>query len=71
MLNGVALDPAATYKVAMNNFLGFGGDSFPSMLAGDIVNFGADDLVALEAFLAANNPYNPASAGGTRITRVN
>jgi 5'-nucleotidase len=70
-LNGQPLDPAGTYKVAMNNFLGFGGDSFPAMFAGDVVNFGADDLVALEAFLGANNPYNPASAGGTRITRVN
>ncbi len=72
-VNGVALDPAATYVVAMNNFLGFGGDSFSSMLAGDVVAFGADDLVALEAYLAVNDPYDPAApaVGGPRITRVN
>jgi 5'-nucleotidase len=66
-LNGQVLDPAATYQVAMNNFLGFGGDSFPTMLAGDIVKFGADDLVALEDFLAVNNPYNAGTAVGPRI----
>ncbi len=56
----------------MNNFLGFGGDSFPTMLAGDIVKFGEDDLVALEAYLAlaANNPYNAANAVGPRIVSV-
>lgn len=69
-LGGVALDPAATYQVAMNNFLGFGGDSFPTMLAGDVVKFGADDLVALEDYLADNDPYDPASAGPVRITRA-
>jgi 5'-nucleotidase len=74
-INGAPLDLTATYTVAMNNFLGFGGDSFPSMLAGDLVGFGEDDLIALEAYLAlpANNPYDPAApaVGGPRITRVN
>lgn len=69
-LGGVALDPTATYQVAMNNFLGFGGDSFPTMLAGDVVKFGADDLVALEEYFADNDPYDPASAGPVRITRA-
>jgi 5'-nucleotidase len=70
MLDGVTLDPAATYQVAMNNFLGFGGDSFPTMLAGDIVKFGEDDLVALEAYLGANDPYNANDAVGPRIVSV-
>jgi 5'-nucleotidase len=69
-LNGTAIDPAGTYQVAMNNFLGFGGDAFPTMLAGDLVKFGADDLVALEAYLAANNPYNVANTGGPRIVPI-
>ena len=43
-VGGAALDLTATYTVAMNNFLGFGGDSFPAMLAGDNPLFGADDL---------------------------
>ena len=68
-LDGVTLDPAATYQVAINNFLGFGGDSFPSMLAGDIVKFGADDLVALEDYLGATDPFDIADTE-VRITRA-
>ena len=68
-LNGTTIDPAATYQVAMNNFLGFGGDSFPTMLAGDLVKFGEDDLVALEAYLGqpANDPYDIATTSGRII----
>jgi 5'-nucleotidase len=73
-VGGAALDPTATYTVAMNNFLGFGGDSFPAMLAGENPLFGADDLVALEAYLAlpGNNPYDPAApaVGGQRIDKL-
>ena len=69
-LNGTTLGATTLYQVAMNNFLGFGGDAFPTMLAGDLVKFGADDLVALEDYLASHNPYDPASAGGVRITRL-
>jgi 5'-nucleotidase len=69
-LNGQPVLPGSTYQVAMNNFLGFGGDAFPTMLAGDLVKFGADDLVALEDYLGANDPYDPADAGGVRITRL-
>ena len=73
-IGGQAIDLTATYTVAMNNFLGFGGDSFPAMLAGDNPQFGADDLVALEAYLAipGNNPYDPAApaVGGQRIDRL-
>ena len=31
-LNGTPIDPAATYKVTMNNFLADGGDGFPGLL---------------------------------------
>jgi 5'-nucleotidase len=68
-LDGVTLDAGATYQVAMNNFLGFGGDSFPTMLAGDIVKFGADDLVALEDYLGLNDPYDIGDTS-VRITRA-
>ena len=68
-LNGVTIDPTATYQVAINNFLGFGGDGFSRMFDGDIVKFGADDLVALEAYLGANDPYDIADTS-VRITRV-
>lgn len=75
MIGGSPIDLTATYEVAMNNFLGFGGDSFPAMLAGSIVKFGADDLVALEDYLEdypdAATPYTLSLQGGVRITRVN
>ena len=72
-LNGVVLDPAIEYKVAMNNFLGGGGDGFTTqMLAGPIVDGGEDDLVALEDFLAPTippgAPYDKATSGPPRVT---
>ncbi len=33
-LNGEAIDPAKTYRVAMNEFLAGGGDSFPALATG-------------------------------------
>jgi 5'-nucleotidase len=68
-LNGVTLDPAASYRVTMNNFLGDGGDDFPVFREGTNSVTGADDLVALEAYLGAHDPYTPVTVD--RITRVN
>ncbi|MET9763214.1 bifunctional metallophosphatase/5'-nucleotidase [Streptomyces sp. NPDC006372] len=71
-LNGSAIDPAATYRVATNSFLAGGGDGFPTLGqgTGDVV--GSDDLAALEQYLTANssatNPIAPPKAD--RITIV-
>ncbi|MEV0184941.1 bifunctional metallophosphatase/5'-nucleotidase [Streptomyces sp. NPDC050625] len=71
-LNGAAIDPAATYRVATNSFLAGGGDGFPTLGegAGDLV--GTDDLTALEKYLTANSsataPIAPPAAD--RITIV-
>jgi 5'-nucleotidase len=73
MLNGVAIDPAASYRVTSNNFLAGGGDNFPGFTAGTDLTPGADDLVALEAYLGTNSPYTPISTADTanrRITRA-
>jgi 5'-nucleotidase len=56
-INGVALDPAATYRVTTNNFLADGGDSFASLKAGTnrhtMDDFDIDSLVRyLEPSLA-------------------
>ncbi|WP_432189930.1 bifunctional metallophosphatase/5'-nucleotidase [Streptomyces sp. Tue6028] len=60
-LNGAAVDPAATYRVAMNSFLAGGGDGFAELGKGTDVLVGSDDLAAFESFLTANssatNPY--------------
>ncbi|MFJ4784194.1 bifunctional metallophosphatase/5'-nucleotidase [Streptomyces sp. NPDC088794] len=54
-LNGVAIDPAATYRVATNSFLAGGGDGFTTLGQGTNDLVGADDLTALEQYLTANS----------------
>ncbi|MFG2553091.1 bifunctional metallophosphatase/5'-nucleotidase [Streptomyces sp. NPDC048581] len=71
-LNGAAIDPAATYRVATNSFLAGGGDGFPTLGQGTNDLVGSDDLTALEKYLTANssatNPIAPPAAN--RITVV-
>jgi 5'-nucleotidase len=64
------IDPAGEYRVTMNSFLASGGDDFPAFTLGTDEDTGEDDLVALEAYLAANNPYTP-SLTPARIVRLN
>ncbi|WP_439944425.1 bifunctional metallophosphatase/5'-nucleotidase [Streptomyces sp. BBFR115] len=71
-LNGAALDPAATYRVAMNSFLAGGGDGFTELGKGKNPLVGADDLKAFNDYLTANSsassPIAPPAAD--RITVV-
>ncbi|MFI6210238.1 bifunctional metallophosphatase/5'-nucleotidase [Streptomyces sp. NPDC051041] len=71
-LNGAAIDPAATYRVASNSFLAGGGDGFPTLGQGTDDLVGADDLTALEEYLTANSsPADPiAPPKADRITIV-
>ncbi|MFD7338885.1 bifunctional metallophosphatase/5'-nucleotidase [Streptomyces violascens] len=70
-LNGAAIDPAKTYRVAMNEFLAGGGDGFPA-LVGKNKLVGASDLDVFDAYLAANSsasaPMAPPVRG--RITVI-
>ena len=61
MLGADPISMTHTYRVTMNNFIGAGGDDLPAFTLGTEEITGADDLVALEAYLAlpANNPYAP------------
>ncbi|MGV9449990.1 bifunctional metallophosphatase/5'-nucleotidase [Streptomyces sp. NPDC003635] len=72
LLNGSAIDPAATYRVATNSFLAGGGDGFTTLGQGTNDLVGSDDLTALEQYLTANssatNPIAPPAAN--RITIV-
>ncbi|MGC3002390.1 bifunctional metallophosphatase/5'-nucleotidase [Streptomyces sp. G35A] len=72
-LNGEAVDPAATYRVATNSFLAGGGDGFPTLGQGTNDLVGDDDLTALEQYLTANSsaadPIAPPKAD--RITILN
>jgi 5'-nucleotidase len=71
-LNGEAINPTATYRVATNSFLAGGGDGFPTLGQGTNDLVGSDDLTALEKYLTANssatNPIAPPAAN--RITVV-
>jgi 5'-nucleotidase len=66
-LNGKPIDPAKTYRVAINNFLASGGDNFTLLAGGrDPVDAGLD-LDATEAYLATNPPI-PALGRITDLT---
>jgi 5'-nucleotidase len=61
VLNGVALDPVATYIVTANNFLADGGDNFTTFATIDPASRldGGNDLEALANYLAAFSPVPP------------
>jgi 5'-nucleotidase len=59
MIGGVAVDPAATYRVTVNNFLAAGGDGFSTLLAGTDLLTGEIDLDAFVAYLTEHSPVAP------------
>ena len=62
-LNGVALDPAASYRIVTNSFLASGGDNFPALAGGtNRVDTGLDDLRALVEFFGRNSPVTADTA---------
>jgi 5'-nucleotidase len=72
-LNGAAIDPAATYRVASNSFLAGGGDGFTTLGQGTNDVVGSDDLTALERYLTATTsasaPLAPPAADRITIVR--
>lgn len=68
-LNGVAIDPAASYRVTVNSFLADGGDAFAVLKDGTARLGGAVDTDAFEAYLQAN-PAGVAPGAQNRITRL-
>lgn len=71
-LDGAPIDPAATYRVAMNNFLAGGGDNFTALGQGTSPLVGGDDLAAFAGYLtahsSASSPLTPPAAN--RVTVV-
>lgn len=65
-LNGRPIDPAASYRVSVNNFLASGGDGYTVLAEGKDARDGGLDLDALESWLRTN-PRVPA---GTRVIEV-
>src|SRR5437762_1737448 len=68
-LNGQPVDPTASYRVTVNNFLFVGGDGFTVLTQGTVPQVGIYDVDALHAYFGANSPVGPTAAD--RIVRVN
>jgi 5'-nucleotidase len=62
-INGVPVDPNASYRVSTNNFLASGGDGFSEFTKGTNLTGGPADLDALSAYLAANPVVAPPATG--------
>lgn len=58
-INGVVVDPAASYRVTVNNFMADGGDQYYVLTQGSNRLGGALDLDALESYFLANGSVNP------------
>ena len=58
-IDDVAVDPAATYRVTVNNFLAAGGDGFTTLLAGTDLFTGGVDLDAFVNYIHDNSPVEP------------
>jgi 5'-nucleotidase len=68
-LNGVPIDPAASYQVTTNDFLANGGDGFTNLALGtNRTTAPGFDIDALVAYLGAGAPVAPGPAN--RITRL-
>ncbi|MEU7067575.1 bifunctional metallophosphatase/5'-nucleotidase [Streptomyces sp. NPDC046161] len=70
-LNGAAIDPAKTYRVAMNEFLAGGGDGFTVLKERKNKLVGASDLDCFNAYLNKSSAAAPiAPPAADRITVV-
>jgi 5'-nucleotidase len=67
-LNGVTIDPAASYRVTVNSFLADGGDNFFVLRQGTDRLGGEVDTDAFEKYFVANSPVSPGPMN--RITLV-
>jgi 5'-nucleotidase len=69
-LDGVALDPGATYLVTANNFLADGGDNFGTFATITAPRLdGGNDLLALVNYLGTYSPVAPPSTD--RVNELN
>jgi 5'-nucleotidase len=68
-LNGQPIDPAAGYRVTVNDYLSVGGDGFTLLKQGTAPLTGLYDVDALYGYFKANSPVAPTAAD--RIQRMN
>lgn len=68
-LRGAPIDPQASYRVTVNDYLASGGDGFSVFKDGTDKRTGVYDVDALDAYFKANSPISPHTP--ERILRVN
>lgn len=68
-LDGTKIEPAARYRVTLNNYLSVGGDGFTVFTEGADQRTGVYDVDALYDYFRANSPIGPGA--GSRIGRIN
>jgi 5'-nucleotidase len=68
-LNGARIEPTASYRITVNNYLSVGGDGFTVLKDGTAPLVGVYDIDALYGYFRGNSPIGPAP--GKRITRIN
>jgi 5'-nucleotidase len=69
MFRGTPIDPRASYRVTVNDYLASGGDGFSVFKDGADKRTGTYDVDALDAYFKANSPISPHTP--ERIQRVN
>lgn len=67
--HGAPIDPTASYRVTVNDFLASGGDGFTTFKEGADRRTGVYDVDALDAYFKTNSPIAPHEPD--RIKRVN
>jgi 5'-nucleotidase len=67
-INGVAVDPTASYRITVNNFLAGGGDGFTALTSGTDMLTGMIDLDAFVDYLTTHSPVAPGPQN--RITMI-
>ena len=68
-VGGVAVDPAADYRITVNSFLAAGGDNFAVLVDGTDRLGGEIDVDAFVTYFGDNTPIAPGPQD--RITRIN
>ncbi len=68
-INGTTVDPAASYRITVSNFLAGGGDGYTVLRSGTNPVTGMIDLDAFTAYLGTNSPV--AAPTLDRITTIN
>lgn len=69
-LNGTAVAPDQKIRVAINNFLQVGGDSFKTFTTARLVQTGPMDVEALEAYFKAHGTQRVKATALDRVVRV-